>query len=471
MRAQLQLYCACANTWPRLYLTRSSITSHWYGTAMEAAVWTKLSSLSLPRGLSRLVRLGVPSVILLGLLGLAGWRWTRRRRGQLQPKTAAEEPPACGARAEGSVVPTPATHPGDSTQREQALVATSLPLLRSSAHHLAGPSVSSDVLSEGFSEALSVSSGVSDELAPLHTKPQRSHSTELIGKPIKRSSLIPTTASVPSFSSPHVQSPISPSSDGLYFSQLKNSPPTPAQGEGPKIKVAVQLPKDLVGRFIGKQGRNIKALMSESGAYIYVNQKNLPEDALEVPCHIQGSSTQIDHALKIVAAKFPTVDIPSWLDEGIASQSTNTSPGTPFASPLQIGGSEDWDIQLKPAGIPSASPFYAVVSFIESMTRVWLVPYESSSSLDDLHQQMSYYYCYTSSSSSSPPSLLASLNLSTEDSERQLIGKYCAVKVSDIHWLRGHVRKLSDDGGNYEVQLVDYGSTVIVPAIAIKPLM
>ncbi len=483
--------------------------------AMEGtAVWTKLSALSLPRSLRRFLLLGVPSVTLLALLGLVGWRWTRRRKRQgvqekpqgnnretlpLKAKDTTEEPLASsdgqslpsmqawgtGARARGyaaSSLPPP-TSSGDHTRREQLqdlMVAANV----HPSGHQNGPSVSSDVLSEGFSEALSISSSVSDELAPLNPKIQsdlnlRSHSTELIGKPIKRSSLIPATSSIPSFSSLRVQSPISPGSDDLYTSQLKNTPLTPltpAYGEGPRIKVAVQLPKDLVGRFIGKQGRNIKALMLESGAHIYVNQKNLPEDAAEVPCHVQGNSAQIDHALKIISSKFPTVDIPSWLDEGIASQSTNTSPGTPFTSPLQVPGNEDWNVQLKPATVPSTSPFYALVSYIEGMTRIWLVPYESNPALDSLHQQMSYYYSYSSSSvspSASPSSLLASLNLSVGPGEDEVkpIGKYCAVKVSDIHWLRGHVTQLSDDGTNYEVQLVDYGSTVIVPIIAIKPLL
>ena len=40
-----------------------------------------------------------------------------------------------------------------------------------------------------------------------------------------------------------------------------------------KSDATIQLPIDVVGRFIGRQGRNIKSLMAESGSQIHVQSK------------------------------------------------------------------------------------------------------------------------------------------------------------------------------------------------------
>lgn len=227
-----------------------------------------------------------------------------------------------------------------------------------------------------------------------------------------------------------------------------------------RVRVILQLPKDLVGRFIGKQGRNIKALMADSsGAHVYVNQKNLPKDALIVPCTVQGTAEQVEQALHIIDSKYPEVDVPPRGRSG--SIGVCSSQESPLFSSAAQQERESWDTDLRPAVVPS-SPFKAMVSYIETLDRVWLVDYSKSSQLDEQHQSMSYTYCYAAV-------MRREGGLST-DEDKSLLGKYCAVRVSDIHWLRGKVNKVSDDGANYEVQLMDYGSTVLVPPSAIRPL-
>ena len=451
------------------------------------SLWNRFPSLSLP---SKVKRVLLPSLGLafLGLLGLMSWKWLLWRRKKTREYYSAAVPSS----SERKEVTTTEGEEGRGSQlrktREPFLpisahqeelpphllhgLGTTSPVPRSSSTVLplaprAGRApcfvpdvseilppysskyrnVSSDRHSEGFSEAESLSS--SEEL--LYTKSQgnaqgylddKYRGSELIGKPIKRSSLSDSA---------------SPPYDQLTDSQLQDesylrSPSlfsTPGS-EGPKIKVTILIPKDLVGRFIGKQGRNIKTLMSDSSAHVYINQRNIAAEATEVPCYVQGNSTQVDHALKLISIKFPGIEIPNWLDEGFASQSTLGY--TPFGSPAQ--GNDSWDTELKPFAVPP-SPFYAIVSYIESLRRVWLVSYENRTQLDELHRSMSYFY---SSATSAAP-------------EDNLVGKYCAVKVSDIHWLRGYMTKFIEEEVNYEVQLVDYGSSVIVPPMAIKPLM
>lgn len=486
---------------------------------MEAARWRGLSLLPLPRSLRRLLLFGVPSLVLLALVGLAGWKWASKRRGRLhkseQPshpqlereqKSRVEESGAPFGQRETSITRggfhrreaksggaagsfgahqplgyhsnTPPELPPHLLQRTAATgrphqASSSLPnshgqprktsttSVHSDKHSPRGgtsslaskyPTASSDLQSESFSELESISSSEELSLQNFKSPPyrldsnnpspaleNRSSISELVGNPIQRSTLANSSLHSPK------TDPQSPDSG------IKSTPLLP-QSSAQRVKITIQIPKDLVGRFIGKQGRNIKALMLESnGAHVYVNQRNLPTDPMSVPCYIQGSTSQVDEALKIISSKFPEIDPPDLVD---AVHCTPISPL--FGSPPP--DREMWMTELRPATVPS-SPFHAVVTYIESLNRVWLVAYSSNKQLEELHQSMSYYYSYIIGSSSVP-----------HVEEGDLVGKHCAVKVSDIHWLRGHVTKLSDEGVNFEVRLVDYGSTVIVPPTAIKPL-
>ena len=225
-----------------------------------------------------------------------------------------------------------------------------------------------------------------------------------------------------------------------------------------RVKVTIQLPRDSVGRFIGKQGRNIKTLMADSNTHVYVNQKNLQKEAVSVPCHIQGSATEVELALKQISIKFPEIDIPGSIDDISAVSATPLGSLSPLFANLEEG--INWEVQLRQLPPPKTSPFYAMVSYIESLNRLWVFPYDSSRKLDDLHQSMSFFYAYASS-----------MGLQrAKEGDGGMVGRFCAAKVSDIHWLRAHVTKIGDDSKSYELQLVDYGSTVVLPPSSIRPL-
>ena len=328
------------------------------------------------------------------------------------------------------------------------------------------PTASSDLQSETFSELDSLSSSEGLLSMPPRSPVQIESSTvpsPTTSGPIYSLSKqnIPTSNSATCFECPA-------STDIQEALGVAASKSTPVVVKQDRVRVILQLPKDLVGRFIGKQGRNIKALMADSnGAHVYVNQKNLPKDALIVPCTVQGTADQVEQALQIIDSKYPEVDVPmrgrSSSIGGTGSEATalHHSQESPLFSSVAQQERESWDTELQPAVVPS-SPFKAMVSYIETLDRVWLVDYSKSSQLDDQHQSMSYTYCYAA--------VMRREGLSSKDDDKALLGKYCAVRVSDIHWLRGKVTKLSDDGANFEVQLMDYGSTVLVPASAIRPL-
>ncbi|NXT91692.1 AKAP1 protein, partial [Anhinga rufa] len=64
----------------------------------------------------------------------------------------------------------------------------------------------------------------------------------------------------------------------------------------------IEVPKDLVGRLIGKQGRFMSTLRQASGAKIYVS--TLPYFRDSQVCHIEGSSHQVEKVLSLIGKKF-----------------------------------------------------------------------------------------------------------------------------------------------------------------------
>lgn len=227
-----------------------------------------------------------------------------------------------------------------------------------------------------------------------------------------------------------------------------------------RVRVVLQIPRNVVGRFIGKQGRNIKSLMQASnGAHVYVNQKNLPKDTQVVMCTVQGTAVQIKDAMNIIASKYPEIQIPPYSNTIINGEGGLVHHMSPLPTPhFGASSQQPWEVELLPAIIPLNS-FSATICYLESETEVWLVSCEKAIELDDLHQSMSYVYCYTD---------FGRVNI--REGDEAMIGRYCAVRVSEIHWLRGRVARVGDDPGSYEVQLADYGSIVVVPPSAIKAL-
>ncbi|NXK08295.1 AKAP1 protein, partial [Herpetotheres cachinnans] len=64
----------------------------------------------------------------------------------------------------------------------------------------------------------------------------------------------------------------------------------------------IEVPKELVGRLIGKQGRFMNFLRQSSGAKIYVS--TLPYFRDSQVCHIEGSRHQVDKVLSLIGKKF-----------------------------------------------------------------------------------------------------------------------------------------------------------------------
>ncbi|XP_012521153.1 PREDICTED: A-kinase anchor protein 1, mitochondrial isoform X2 [Propithecus coquereli] len=69
----------------------------------------------------------------------------------------------------------------------------------------------------------------------------------------------------------------------------------------------IEVPKHLVGRLIGKQGRYVSFLKQTSGAKIYIS--TLPYTQSIQICHIEGSQHHVDKALNLIGKKFKELNL------------------------------------------------------------------------------------------------------------------------------------------------------------------
>eukprot|EP00731_Ephydatia_muelleri_P022671 Em0015g254a len=229
-----------------------------------------------------------------------------------------------------------------------------------------------------------------------------------------------------------------------------------------RVQAVVNVPKHLVGRFIGKQGRNVKALRAESGgAYIYVDQSAAGESPF-VPCFVHGEPAQVEEALRLISYKYPNITVPSDYSGGARSlwPGDEVSSGYDSSSPISQNGVRDyptnpWATCLARSA-PPPSPFHAMVTYIETLKKVWVLPLDATHHLEELHKGMNSSYSHV------PPL--------PQTFPQANVGTFCAVGIDGSHWLRGVVLQMNPAGQTCDVRLVDYGSCVVVAVSALRPL-
>ncbi|KAM6262672.1 A-kinase anchor protein 1, mitochondrial-like [Porphyrio hochstetteri] len=187
----------------------------------------------------------------------------------------------------------------------------------------------------------------------------------------------------------------------------------------------IEVPKALVGRLIGKQGRFMNFLKQTSGAKIYVCSPPHLRDSQV--CHIEGFSQQVEKALSLIGKKFKSLRL------------TNTyippPPTPPTPHPLLT---TCW-LHL-PEGVPvevvMANQVDAGHMFLQQHT------HPTFSVLHRLGQQMNA--CY---SQPDIPTLAAPVE----------VGTICAAPGLDGAWLRAQVNRPLEETGEVELRYVDYG--------------
>lgn len=186
----------------------------------------------------------------------------------------------------------------------------------------------------------------------------------------------------------------------------------------------IEVPKHLVGRLIGKQGRYVSFLKQSSGAKIYIS--TLPYTQEFQICHIEGTQQQVDKALSLIGKKFKDLDL--------------TNLYAPPAPPLTLPSLPMTSWLLLPSGVTVEVIVVNIVSaghvFVQQHTHP---TYHALRSLD---QQM--FLCYSQPGTPALPSPAE-------------VGVICAAPAGEGAWWRAQVITFYKETNEVEIRYVDYG--------------
>ncbi|XP_070762171.1 A-kinase anchor protein 1, mitochondrial-like [Enoplosus armatus] len=186
----------------------------------------------------------------------------------------------------------------------------------------------------------------------------------------------------------------------------------------------IEVPKHLVGRLIGKQGRYVSFLKQNSGSKIYIS--TLPYTQEFQICHIEGMQQQVDKALSLIGKKFKDLDL--------------TNLYAPPPPPLTLPSLPMTSWLLLPSGVTVEVIVVNIVSaghvFVQQHTHP---TYHALRSLD---QQM--FLCYSQPGTPTLPSPAE-------------VGVICAAPAVEGAWWRAQVITFYKETNEVEIRYVDYG--------------
>ncbi|KFO80962.1 hypothetical protein N303_14603, partial [Cuculus canorus] len=195
----------------------------------------------------------------------------------------------------------------------------------------------------------------------------------------------------------------------------------------------IEVPKDLVGRLIGRQGRFMSFLRQASGAKIYVS--TLPYFRDSQVCHIEGSPQQVDKVLNLIGQKFKELSL-------------SNIYGLPPPAPLTLHSLLMTAWLFLPDGVTVevvvAHQINAGHMFLQQHT------HPTFHVLRSLDQQM--YACYSQPEIPTlltPPFCFVLLCFA--------VGIICAAPGLDGAWLRAQVVNYFEETNEVELRYVDYG--------------
>uniref|UniRef100_A0A8D0FBW9 A-kinase anchoring protein 1 n=1 Tax=Strix occidentalis caurina TaxID=311401 RepID=A0A8D0FBW9_STROC len=187
----------------------------------------------------------------------------------------------------------------------------------------------------------------------------------------------------------------------------------------------IEVPKKLVGRLIGKQGRFMSFLRQASGAKIYVS--TLPYFRDSQVCHIEGSPHQVEKVLSLIGRKFKELCL------------TNIY-ALPPPTPLTLHSLLMTAWLFLPDGVTVevvvANQVDAGHMFLQQHT------HPTFHVLRSLDQQM--YACYSQPEIPTLPTPVE-------------VGIICAAPGLDGAWLRAQVISYFEETSEVELRYVDYG--------------
>lgn len=269
----------------------------------------------------------------------------------------------------------------------------------------------------------------------------------------------------------------------------------------------VNIPSDVVGRIIGRQGSNIRIMQSETGARIKIDSARCGDERL---CTIQGNEKQVQRAQQLLVEAIREIDGKSEAvavpveavgriigrqgsniqrmqrDSGATIKYDRNSSGDGVGK-FFVQGTEDQierakqmllDFQTMTAVMQEVAPtqsdtikclimteipkvcdyFSVFVSAVEADGNVWLqLVGKTCNELDALVDKMTLAY--------------ESLTLEQDRLSKVTVGTLCAAPFhSDGSWYRAVVEGLDTIAGTTTVRYVDFGDTNIVEVATLKLL-
>ncbi|XP_064323606.1 A-kinase anchor protein 1, mitochondrial isoform X1 [Phalacrocorax carbo] len=187
----------------------------------------------------------------------------------------------------------------------------------------------------------------------------------------------------------------------------------------------IEVPKDLVGRLIGKQGKFMSSLRQASGAKVYVS--TLPYYCDSQVCHIEGSSHQVEKVLSLIGKKFKELCL------------TNIY-AVPPPTPLTLHSL----LMTAWLFLPDGVTVEVVVAHQVDAGHLFLQQHTHPTFhvLRSLDQQM--YACYSQPGIPTLPTPVEA-------------GIICAAPGVDGAWLRAQVVSYFEETNEVELRYVDYG--------------
>nr|XP_020744588.1 A-kinase anchor protein 1, mitochondrial [Odocoileus virginianus texanus]XP_020744589.1 A-kinase anchor protein 1, mitochondrial [Odocoileus virginianus texanus]XP_020744590.1 A-kinase anchor protein 1, mitochondrial [Odocoileus virginianus texanus] len=186
----------------------------------------------------------------------------------------------------------------------------------------------------------------------------------------------------------------------------------------------IEVPKHLVGRLIGKQGRYVSFLKQTSGAKIYIS--TLPYTQNIQVCHIEGSQQHVDKALSLIGKKFKELNLTNIYAPPLPSLAL---PSLPMTSWLMLPDGITVEVIV-------VNQVNAGHLFVQQHT------HPTFHALRSLDQQM--YLCY---SQPGIPTLPTPVEITV----------ICAAPGADGAWWRAQVVAAYEDTNEVEIRYVDYG--------------
>ncbi|XP_041097279.1 A kinase (PRKA) anchor protein 1b [Polyodon spathula] len=197
----------------------------------------------------------------------------------------------------------------------------------------------------------------------------------------------------------------------------------------------IEVPKHLVGRLIGKQGRYVSFLKQNSGAKIYIS--TLPYTQEFQICHIEGSQPQVDKALGLIGKKFKELDLTN-----LYAPPPLPLPSLPMTSWLLLP--DGVSVEVIVVNIMTAGHM-----FVQQNT------HPTFHALRSLDQQM--FLCYAQPGVPALPSQVE-------------VGVICAAPAVEGAWWRAQVINFYKDSSEVEIRYVDYGGYERVKIDALRQI-